>query len=76
LELQEVDQKKKPGPPEDNTKEKEGAFPEMTGYLMVFSGTAAYDSKRRQKLTCCEVYMAKSATPAFLRWSMSPITFD
>jgi hypothetical protein len=66
----------KPDPPEDNTEEKEGAFLEMMGYLMIFGGTVAYDSKCRQKLTCCEVYMAESATPAFLRWSTSPITFD
>jgi hypothetical protein len=66
------DQKRKPDPPEDDTKEKEGAFLEMMGYLMIFGGTTAYDSKRRQKLSRCEVYATELATPAFLRWSRSP----
>jgi hypothetical protein len=35
-----------------------------------------YDSKRRQKLSCHEVYAAEPATPAFLRWSRSTITID
>jgi hypothetical protein len=36
----------------------------------------AYNSKRRQKLTRREEYATKPATPTFLRWSRSPITFD
>ena len=36
----------------------------------------AYDSKRRQKVTRHEVYTAGPATPAFLRWLESAITFD
>jgi hypothetical protein len=43
---------------------------------MIFGGMAAYDSKHRQKLTHCEIYTAELATPSFLRWSRSPITFD
>jgi hypothetical protein len=43
---------------------------------MIFGGPAAYNSKRRQKLTHCEVYTAEPTTPAFLRWSRSAITFD
>ena len=43
---------------------------------MIFGGSAAYDSKRRQKLTRREVYTAEPATPTFLRWSESAITFD
>ena len=46
------------------------------GALMIFGGSAAYDSKRRQKVARREVYMAEPATPAFLRWSESAITFD
>ena len=42
---------------------------------MIFGGSAAYDSKHRQKVTRREVYMAQSATPSFLRWSESAITF-
>ena len=36
----------------------------------------AYDSKRHQKVACREVYTAQLATPSFLRWSESAITFD
>ena len=38
--------------------------------------TAAYDSKRHQKLARHEVYTAEPAMPSFLRWSESAITFD
>jgi hypothetical protein len=45
---------------------------------MIFSGLAAYESKRRQKLTDREVNMAAlgEAIPAFLKWSETTITFD
>jgi hypothetical protein len=43
---------------------------------MIFGRPAAYDSKRQQKLACCEVYAAELATPAFLQWLRSTITFD
>ena len=43
---------------------------------MIFGGSAAYGSKRRQKVTHHEVYTAQLATPPFLRWSESAITFD
>jgi hypothetical protein len=33
---------------------------------MIFGGPAAYNSKCRQKLACCEVYTAKLAMPSFL----------
>ena len=36
----------------------------------------AYDSKRRQKVTRREVDTAQPATPPFLWWSESAITFD
>ena len=36
----------------------------------------AYDSKCRQKVACCEVYTAQPATPPFIRWLESAITFD
>ena len=48
----------------------------LDGYLMIFEGSAAYDSKCRQKLACHEVYTAEPAMPTFLRWSESAITFD
>ena len=36
----------------------------------------AYDSRRHQKVARREVYTTGPATPAFLRWSESTITFD
>jgi hypothetical protein len=69
------DRKKKPDPSRDDAEE-EDTFPEETSCLMIVGGLAAYDSKRRQKLARREVYMAEPATPAFLRWSRSAITFD
>ena len=43
---------------------------------MIFGGSTAYDSKRRQKVARREVYTAGPAMPAFLQWSKSAITFD
>jgi hypothetical protein len=43
---------------------------------MIFSKTAAYNSKHLQNLACREVYAAEPATPAFLQWSRSLITFN
>ena len=48
----------------------------LDGCLMIFGGSAAYHSKRRQKLVRREVYTAEPAAPTFLRWSESAITFD
>jgi len=36
----------------------------------------AYDSKRHQKVARHEFYTAQPATPPFLRWLESAITFD
>ena len=35
-----------------------------------------YDSKCHQKVARRDVYMAQPATPPFLQWSKSAITFD
>jgi hypothetical protein len=70
------DPRRKPELEADNAKEKDGGFPAIDGYLMIFGGTVAYDSKRRQKLARREVYRVGLATPSFLRWSRSAITFD
>ena len=60
----------------DDAKGKDDDFLMPDGCLMIFGGSVAYDSKRCQKLTCREVYMAEPAAPTFLRWSKSAITFD
>ena len=39
--------KKDPDPTIDNAKEKDGGFPTPDGYLMIFGGSEAYDSKHR-----------------------------
>ena len=67
---------KDPTPTADNAEEKDDGFPTPNDCLMIFGGSAAYDSKHRQKVARCKVYMAELATPPFLRWSESAITFD
>ena len=42
----------------DDTKGRDDGFPTLDGCLMIFDGSAAYESKRSQKLMHCEVYMA------------------
>ena len=74
--LNKGEQGKEPAPSTDDTEEKDAAFPTPNGTLMIFRGSAAYDSKRRQKVARREVYTAEPATPAFLRWSEYAITFD
>jgi hypothetical protein len=54
----------------------DGAFPHETGYLMIFCRLEFYTSKNHQNLERREVYQAKLATPTFLKWSRSTITFD
>jgi hypothetical protein len=60
------DQRRNHEPTVDDTEEKDNDFLMMDDCLMIFGGTAAYDSKRHQKLTRCEVYEAEPATPSFL----------
>jgi len=68
--------RKEPKLATDDAEGKDGGFSVLDGCLMIFRGSAAYDSKHHQKLTCCETYTAKPAMPTFLRWSESTITFD
>jgi hypothetical protein len=70
------EQKKRPEPTEGDTEGKDDDLPDPDGCLMIFGGPATYESMRRQKFTRREVYAAEPATPAFLRWSESAITFD
>src|SRR6266540_1276073 len=43
---------------------------------MIFSGLAAYESKRKQKLVAREINALTPAMPKYLKWSELPITFD
>ena len=65
-----------PKPAADDAEGNDSGFSTLDGCLMIFGGSAAYDSRRRQKLARREVYTAEPAAPIFLRWSESPITFD
>jgi hypothetical protein len=69
-------EQKKPDPEEEDVKGEGGAFPHETACLMIFGGPESYAFKRRQKLERREVYEAKLATPTFLKWSRSTITFN
>jgi hypothetical protein len=70
------EQRKKPELGEGNAEGKDDGFPATHGSLMIFGRPAAYETRHRPKLTCWKVYMAEPATPAFLRWLESAITFD
>ena len=65
--LNKGEQGKEPVPTTDDAEEKDDAFPTPNGALMIFKGSTAYDSKRRQKVARREVYATAPATPAFLR---------
>ena len=68
--------RKEPKSATDDAEGKDGGFLMLDGYLMIFEELVAYDSKRRQKLACREVYTAEPAAPTFLRWLEFAITFN
>src|SRR6266540_767003 len=43
---------------------------------MIYGGSAAYESKRKQKLTAWEINAVIPVTPKYLKWSEEPITFN
>jgi hypothetical protein len=53
--------------------EEKDDFPEVNATLMIF---ADIESKSRLKVINREVNMAVPATPTYLKWSQTPITFD
>src|SRR5438105_3096385 len=42
---------------------------------MIYGGSDAYESKRKQKLTAREINAVTPVTPKYLKWSEAPITF-
>src|SRR6266540_3267723 len=51
-------------------------FPDLEHQLnMIYGGSDAYGSKRKQKLTAREINAITPATPKYLKWSEVPITF-
>src|SRR5438128_3504606 len=43
---------------------------------MIYGGSDAYESKRKQKLTAREINAVIPATPKYRKWSEAPITFS
>jgi hypothetical protein len=60
-------------PEKDEDEEKGDDFPEVNATLMIF---ADVESKIRLKVINREVNMVAPATPTYLKWSQTPITFD
>jgi hypothetical protein len=67
---------KRPKEDKADGKEKDEDFPVINNCFMIFGGPTAYDSRRQRKLERREVYVTEPATPAFLDWSGSAITFN
>src|SRR5207244_454983 len=52
-------------------------FPDPEHQLnMIYGGSAAYESKQKQKLTARGINAVTPVTPKYLKWSGAPITFD
>src|SRR5436190_3199365 len=43
---------------------------------MIYGGSDAYETKRKQKLTARDINAITPATPKYLKWSEAPITFS
>ena len=56
------EQGKDPAPTTNDVEEKDNDFPMSDDCLMIFGGSAAYDSKHRQKVARCEVYTTELAS--------------
>jgi hypothetical protein len=72
-----ADQPNKQGPSHDNDDGAGAVFPGEDGAVhMIFGGSPARPSRRREKLIWCEVMNVDVAKPSYLKWSEVPITFD
>jgi hypothetical protein len=72
-----ADQPDKQGPSRDNDDGAGVVFPGEDGAVhMIFRGSPARPSRRREKLIWREVLNADVASPSYLKWSEVPITFD
>jgi hypothetical protein len=77
LRLKTADQPDKQGPSHDNDDSAGVVFPGEDGAVhMIFGGSPARSSRRREKLNRREVFNADVARPSYLKWSEVPITFD
>jgi hypothetical protein len=72
-----ADPPKKGGLPPDNDDGAGAMYPGEDGAVhMIFGGSLARPSRRREKLILREVFNADTAKPSYLKWSEVPITFD
>jgi hypothetical protein len=69
LKLRVADPPKKAAPPPDNDDDDaEAWYPGEDGAVhMIFGGSPAQPSRRREKLIRCEIFNAKSPTPSYLK---------
>ena len=61
-----AEHRKEPKLTTDDAEGKDGGFLMLYSCLMIFGGSAAYDSNHRQKLARCEVYTTDPIAPSFL----------
>jgi hypothetical protein len=72
-----VNQPEKQGPSHDNDDDVRAAFPGEDGVVhMIFGGSPARPSRRRERLIQREVFNADTMKPSYLKWSEVPITID
>jgi hypothetical protein len=72
-----ADQPEKQGPSHNNDDGARAVFPGEDGVVhMIFGGSPARPSRRREKLIRREVLNADVAKPSYLKWSEVLITFD
>jgi hypothetical protein len=72
-----ADHPDKQGPSHNNDDGAGAMFPGEDGAVhMIFEGSPARPSRRREKLIRREVMNADVAKPSYLKWSEVPITFD
>jgi hypothetical protein len=72
-----ADQPKKGGLPPDNNDGAGAMYPSEDGVVhMIFVGSPARPSRRREKLIRREVLNADTTKPSYLKWSEVLITFD
>jgi hypothetical protein len=77
LKLKTADQPDKQGPSHDNDDGAGAVFLGEDGAVyMIFGGSPARPSRRREKLIRREVMNADVAKPSYLKWSEVQITFD
>ena len=68
---------------QDDPDRNQGQLPDGSGFPdaqrelhMIYGGSAAYESKRKQKLTTREINAVTPTTPKYLKWSEAMISFD